>query len=253
MKAKRVAVCAVAVALLIAVQFTLSMVPGVELVTVLLLCFCYAFGIYMGMITATCFSLLRCIIFGFYPNVLILYLVYYNVFALIFGILGKHRASPWLCIFIMICVSALSAYFAATGLPISILYQKKVTILLWVLFALSTAILILYCILLIIDRSKSGRETASVTMIAVVCTICFTLLDDVISPLFYGYGKDAAWAYFLASLYVMIPQALCTLLSVFILFIPLKKVFMPVSEKLNPLSSSKTLTNLTDGGERGED
>ena len=229
MKAKRVAVCAVAVALLIAVQFTLSMIPGVELVTVLLLCFCYTFGICMGMITATCFSLLRCILFGFYPNVLVLYLIYYNIFALIFGWIGRRKVSPWLCILIMVCASVLSAYFAATGLPISALYRRKLSVLLWVTFAISTAILIMYCVLSGLDRNKGVKEAASVTMIGVVCTICFTLLDDVISPLFYGYGKDAAWAYFLASLYVMIPQTLCTMLSVFVLFKPLTKVFEPTA------------------------
>ena len=41
------------------------------------------------MITATCFSLLRCLLFGFYPNIIILYLIYYNLFALLFGTLGK--------------------------------------------------------------------------------------------------------------------------------------------------------------------
>ena len=36
----------------------------------------------------TAFSLMRCFIYGFFPNVVILYLVYYNFFALVFGLLG---------------------------------------------------------------------------------------------------------------------------------------------------------------------
>ena len=170
MKARKIALCAVSVALLIALQYTLSFVPGVELVTVFLLCFCYAFGMFYGMVTATCFSILRCLLFSFYPNVIILYLVYYNLFAILFGLLGKKsRAS-----------------------------EKK---------------------------SSPAAELAAVTFLAAVCTAFFTLLDDLISPLFYGYSAEAAYGYFIASLYVMIPQLICATVSVALLFIPLSKVF----------------------------
>lgn len=170
MKARKVALCAVSVALLIALQYTLSYVPGVELVSVFLICFCYAFGILSGMITATCFSLLRCLLFGFYPNIIILYLIYYNLFAVLFGLLGKKSRSS----------------------------DKKGAIV---------------------------TELVTVTVLAVICTVCFTLLDDIISPLFYGYSAEAAYGYFIASLYVMIPQCICALISVALLFIPLSRVF----------------------------
>lgn len=168
MKAGKIALCAVFVALLIALQYTLSFVPGVELVTVFLLCFCYAFGAVAGMITSTCFSLLRCFVFGFYPNVLALYLIYYNGFSLLFGALGKK--------------------FSASG-------------------------------------NKAVAELAIITALATICTALFTLLDDIISPLFYGLPQDAARAYFISSLYVIPPQCLCTLISVGLLFIPLSRVF----------------------------
>lgn len=229
MNAKRVAVCAVSVALLIALQLTLSYIPGVELVTALLLCFCYSFGICMGLITATSFSLLRCILFGFNPNVIILYLVYYNLFAVLFGILGKKTIPPWICFTILSIVAVASAYFAVTGLPISILYQLQVTIMLWFVFAISVALIITYAVLLIVNVGRAGREIASVTALAAVCTICFSLLDDVISPLFYGYSLEAAKAYFVSSLYIMIPQTLCTLISVALLFHPLVTVFKKVT------------------------
>ena len=80
---------ALCTALLIGAQFALSGVAGVELVTILFLCFCYKYGVKQGLLVATAFSLLRCFVFGFFPNVIVLYLVYYNLFALVFGLIGK--------------------------------------------------------------------------------------------------------------------------------------------------------------------
>lgn len=225
MNSKKVAVCAVSVALLIALQFTLSYVPGVELVTVFLLCYSYVFGISMGVISATGFSLLRCILFGFNISVIILYLIYYNLLAVLFGALGKKIVPSWLSFIILAISVALSAYFAVRGLPISILYQRQITILLWAVFSISVVLIIAYSVLLIKYKGKVGREIASATAIAAVCTMCFSLLDDVITPLVYGYSMEAAKVYFLNSLTVMIPQILCTLISVSLLFRPLVTVF----------------------------
>ena len=83
----RVAMCT---ALLIAGQAALSAVAGVEIVTVTLLCFCYCYGIRHGLAVATTFSLLRCFVFGFELDILLLYLIYYNLFALFFGWLGSR-------------------------------------------------------------------------------------------------------------------------------------------------------------------
>lgn len=83
----RVAMC---VALLIAGQLALSSVSGIEVVTVMLLCFCYCYGVRHGIAIATTFSLLRCFVFGFQINVIVLYLVYYNLFAIFFGWLGAR-------------------------------------------------------------------------------------------------------------------------------------------------------------------
>jgi hypothetical protein len=85
----RVAMC---VALLIAGQLALSSVSGIEVVTVMLLCFCYCYGVRHGIAIATTFSLLRCFVFGFQINVIVLYLVYYNLFAIFFGWLGARFA-----------------------------------------------------------------------------------------------------------------------------------------------------------------
>lgn len=217
--------CAVFVALLIAVQYVMNFVPGVELVTVLMLCFCYAAGPYAGMISATCFSFLRCLIFGFAPNVIILYLVYYNLFALLFGILGKKSAPPWLSITLLAAIAVASGYFAATGLPISIIYKTRASVMLWIIFSITAVVLAVYVALLIKNKSQKGREIADVAALAVVLTVCFTLLDDVITPLFYGYTPEAAAAYFMASLYVAVGQSVCVLASVMLLFRPLVAVF----------------------------
>lgn len=75
-------------ALLIVSQLALSAIAGIEVVTVLLLAFCFTRGVKQGVMVATSFSLIRCFVFGFTPNVLLLYVIYYNLFAIIVGFSG---------------------------------------------------------------------------------------------------------------------------------------------------------------------
>ena len=163
---KEIATVAVFTALLIGGQLALSAISGVEIVTVLLLSFSFYFGARLGMLCATAFSLLRCFVFGFFPSVLILYLIYYNLFALVFGLIGR----------------------------------------------------------------KCGKEAdmkmlVVITFVAVLMTVFFSLLDDVITPLFYGYTGEAAKAYFFASFYAMIPQSVCAAVTTALLFPPLLGVY----------------------------
>ncbi len=153
-------------AILIAVQFALSGVAGVELVTVIFLAFCYCAGQRAGLTVGICFSLLRCFLFGFYPTVVVLYLIYYPSFALFFGFLGKKFGQD----------ISIYRYIAIIGL-------------------------------------------------ATLFTILFTLLDDVVTPLMFGFNKTAMLSYFYASVPFMIAQSVCTLISVALLFKPLAKVF----------------------------
>ena len=67
---KDCAYIAVFVALTIAAQLCLSFLPGVEVVTVLFITFSFVFGCRRGVAAATVFSLLRQLIFGFFPTVL---------------------------------------------------------------------------------------------------------------------------------------------------------------------------------------
>lgn len=224
MTTRRIAASAVMVALLIAMQYVLQFVVGVELVSVLLLCFCYTFGVWCGLMTATAFSILRCLLFGFSPNVVVLYLVYYNLFALVFGIAARRRPPVWLCPVLLAILAALCCYFAAAGVPVSILYRKKLSAMLWVLFGIITAILIFY-IALIVFKKSGGRELATVTALAAFMTVCMTLLDDIVTPLFLGYSADAALAYFYTGFLAMLPQTICVSLSVLLLFYPLKAAF----------------------------
>lgn len=63
------------------------------------------------------------------------------------------------------------------------------------------------------------------TAVACLCTVCFSLLDNIITPLWYGYTGDTLRAYFFASLTVMLPQVACTAVTVGVLFLPLERVF----------------------------
>lgn len=166
--AKDVAGAAVMCALLIAAQAALSAVAGVEVVTALFLPYCYVCGARRGL-AAVCFSLLRCFLWGFVPTVIILYLVYYCLFALVFGGLGR-----------------------------------------------------------LLRPLPMGARLAAVTAASVGMTALFTLLDDVITPLFYGYGARAALVYFYNSLPVMALQCACALVSVPLLFPPLVKALSAV-------------------------
>ena len=163
----RVAMC---VALLIGAQLALSSISGVEIVTVMMLCFCFSYGIRHGIAIATTFSLLRCFVFGFQINVIVLYLIYYNLFAVFFGWLGGRLA-----------------------------------------------------------EKASLSKTVLVVVFAALFTVFFTLLDDVITPLLFGFSAKAAMAYFLGSLYAVIPQTICTVVTVSVCFHPLTKVIRKIN------------------------
>ena len=170
--AKDIAFISLMTALLIAAQLALSMVAGVEIVTVLFLGYCYAFGVRRGIFVAIAFSLLRCFVFGFSPTALILYLVYYDLFAVVFGVLAPFN-----------------------------------------------------------EKQAAPLPLVQVVLTAAVMTILFTLLDDVITPLFYGYSSRAALVYFYNSLIVMATQSVCTVVTVSLLFVPLRKAFGMVAGK----------------------
>ncbi len=168
---KECAYIAVFVALLIGSQLALSVLPGVETVTVLFLSYAFVFGVRRGMLAATAFSLLRQLIFGFFPTVLVLYLLYYNFLTFLFGWIGKRWRATYATLWLYI-------------------------------------------------------------LLACLCTVIFTLLDDTLTPLWYGYTSSAAKAYFVASLPVLVAQLVCTAVTVGTLFIPLRRAFLTVKKGL---------------------
>ena len=162
---------AVFVALLISSQFVLSAIPGIELVTILLVSYSCVMGYKRAMLCATAFSLLRQFIFGALPTVLILYLIYYNLLSFTFGLVGK-----------------------------------KIRL--------------------------SLKSLVVVILLACIFTAFFTLLDDIITPLYNGYSLKATKLYFYASLPVMYSQITCTAISTTCLFVPLFKVFTGIKKPL---------------------
>ena len=168
---KECAHLAVFVATVIGAQLALSALPSVELVSVLFISYAFVMGAARGAVAATAFTLLRQLVFGFYPTVFILYLVYYNLLAVGFGLLGKRLK-----------------------------IMKK--------------------------------DLLIVLLFACVCTPLFSLLDCVITPLWYAYTAKAAKAYFFATLPVCATHIVCVGVSVFLLFLPLSKTFAWAKRKL---------------------
>ena len=74
------------------------------------------------------------------------------------------------------------------------------------------------------QRRLSGWRLLAVAVgLAVLLTVGFTLLDNLLTPLYYGYTPKAAKMYFLASLPFMAGQSLCVGVTVGVLFFPLTK------------------------------
>ena len=124
-KAKDVALIGVYTALLLGGQLALASVSGIEIVTLLVFAFAFSFGIKRSLILVVAFSLLRCFLFGFFPSVLILYLVYYPLFVTIIGALGnlyKHKLNPKRHVFVTFITIVLVVLFNVLDAVITPLY-----------------------------------------------------------------------------------------------------------------------------------
>lgn len=158
-------------ALLIGVQFALSFTYGLELVSVTLAMFSLVFGSRRGFVVGVAFSLLRLMIFGFYPTVAVLYLTYYPLYAVAVGQIGKIK----------------------------------------------------------------GKKQFVVLLVAVsLMTVCFSLLDDVITPLIMGFNNKAWLTYFYGSFLAMVPQTICVFISTAVLYYPLKKLLGKLKVRFFP-------------------
>ena len=85
-----------------------------------------------------------------------------------------------------------------------------------------------------LKKSQFFKEKKLIALVAIASTftILFTLLDDVITPLVYGWSLGAWQAYFYASFSAMLPQTVCTIISVFLFFYPLEKLFNKIFKKV---------------------
>lgn len=130
--AKKIAVSGAFCALLVAIQYVLSAVKGIELVTVFFFTFCFSLGALTGCAVAICYTFLRSFLFGFFPNVMVLYLCYYPLLALAAGLLGKRlkESSPKKQLVFSIIVTAICTLgFSAldcTITPLFFNYTKEV-------------------------------------------------------------------------------------------------------------------------------
>lgn len=237
-----IAYAAMMCALLIGGQYLFSYISGVEIVTLLLLCFSAVFGARCGVLCAVAFSLLRCLVFGFYPSVIVLYLIYFPLFAAIFGWLGHfpnsvYKQFPlWFALLLnFLLLGIATACVLAVGfdlIKISRLYKTTITVFLWVIAGLSVLLCLLFNALLV--AKKAGKDTSDLlktivfASIAAVCTIGFSLLDDVITPLFYGFTREAALTWFYTSFTAMLPQTVCTIVTVCTLFLPVTAILEKV-------------------------
>ncbi len=235
MTARKIAYCAVMTALITGAQAALGFISGVEVVTLLFVCFSACAGVICGVVTALSFTLLRCFIWGFYPTAIVLYLIYYPLLALVFGLLGKikeqtfdeGRASIAVAVNILLAaVCALSLCCCLFELiKVSKLYQATAYALTWAIFGISAALIIAFnAVFIAVKKGKCrGRILATFlyTSVACIMTICFTLLDDIITPLMLGMTARTALGYFYSSFIAMLPQTICTLATVSLLSPPL--------------------------------
>ena len=147
--AKKIAICGAFCALLIAIQYPLGAIKGIELVTVFFYAFCFVFGGACGVLVAVCYTLLRCFLHGFFPTVIILYLIYYPIFSLVGSAVGKtlKNSSPVRqIIFSVITTVLLTLFFHVADnivTPLFFSYDKKT----WIAYILqSVPVCITQCV-----------------------------------------------------------------------------------------------------------
>lgn len=75
-------------------------------------------------------------------------------------------------------------------------------------------------------RKFSFKIHTLLILFSMLMTIIFTLMDNIITPLFYGFSSEATKAYLVASIFAMIPQVICVLFTTTILFRPLYSIII---------------------------
>ena len=164
----------------------------------------------------------------------------YPAFAATFGAVGgawRRRGGPspfaLMCVnVVLLALSAASGACAALGLvKVSRLAKAMVDALLWTICALCLLLTVALDVLSALGARGAGRARGFCTAafcasVAAAFTVAFTLLDDVITPLFMGWGlfSAASAGYFYSSFLVLTVQVVCVIVSVCLLFVPLTAV-----------------------------
>ena len=104
--AKRLAFAGVMGALLVVGKFAFSFIPNVEVVTTLLIAYCFVFG-FDGVISSLVFCTLDVIIYPPSIDVVISYYIYWNLMAITIATLSKLKVKNFIPHFVTACVYTL--------------------------------------------------------------------------------------------------------------------------------------------------
>ena len=221
--AKHIAVIAMTVALLIGGQFALSFEAGVEVVSLILCVFCVTFGIRDGVVAAVAFSFLRCFVFGFYPTVIVLYMIYYPIFAFVLALYGKYLNSVFYGKRGTACNSVKENNAGKSSCD-GVLSDGDLNENNSDKKSKSSP-----------NRKGNGKKVFAVVVLVIICaalTASFTMIDNVITPLMLGFGENSARAYFFSSLPTLATHCTCVTISLAALFYPTYKSVYSLKRKM---------------------
>ena len=134
------------------------------------------------------------------------------------------------------------AYSFVMGVKRGVISAVAFALIRQIFFGFAPTVLILYLIyfpMLTIGFGFLGgrlnnplKYLIPLSLFACICTVFFTMIDNILTPLWYGYGEKSTWLYFTASLPFMITQVICTAISAVCLFFPLYKIFSTLKRTL---------------------
>ncbi len=133
------------------------------------------------------------------------------------------------------------AYSFGVGWKKGMLAATAFSLLRQIIFGFFSTVFVLYLVyynLLTFAFGALGKEIKKpvkylplIVILACLGTVFFTMFDNILTPLWYGYSMRAMELYFFSSLPFMIPQVICTAISVSVLFLPLWKIFKMIYKK----------------------
>lgn len=126
--AKRLAFAGVMGALLVVGKFALSFIPNVEVVTTLLVAYCFVFG-FDGVVSSLIFCTLDVIIYPPSIDVIVSYYIYWNLMAITVAVLKELGVKSFVPHFVTACVytllfGVLTSFFNSLffGVPFGAVY-----------------------------------------------------------------------------------------------------------------------------------